>query len=158
VGLADDSLDAVTLWDVLDMVADPEAELTECLRVLAPGGIIGIRVRNLAGQLWLYRWFMRLGWIWRRAGIKHPFTFHRFSFTRTAIEQLLARTGFSEIACCNSPLTQGDPYSYSSVRRLAGWGKSGVAVMANLVARLSGGRVLVGPSLLVWARKSEADA
>ncbi len=157
-GLAAGRLDAVTLWDVLDMVADPEAELAECLRALAPGGIIGIRVRNLSGQLWLYRCFTRLGAVCRRAAIKPPFTFHRYSFTRAAIVHLLARVGFSDIECRNSPLTQGDPYAVSSVRSLAGFAKAGVALASGLVERLSGGRALVGPSLLAWARKPEADA
>jgi hypothetical protein len=151
-------LDAVTLWDVLDMVADPAAELAGCFRVLAPGGIVGIRVRNLTGQLWLYRCFTRLGPIWRRAGIKPPFTFHRFSFTRQAIVRLLARSGFVDIECRNSPLTQGDPYAYGGIRGLAECGKSAVGLLAGMVGRMTGGRVLVGPSLLAWARKPEAEA
>jgi SAM-dependent methyltransferase len=151
-------LNAVTLWDVLDMVADPAAELAGCFRVLAPGGIVGIRVRNLTGQLWLYRCFTRLGPIWRRAGIKPPFTFHRFSFTRQAIVRLLARSGFVDIECRNSPLTQGDPYAYGGIRGLAECGKSAVGLLAGMVGRMTGGRVLVGPSLLAWARKPEAEA
>ena len=96
-GLAAGSLDAITMWDVLDMVPDPAAELAECLRVLAPGGIIGIRIRNLAGQLWLYRCYTRLGWLWRRAGIKSPFTFHRRSFApvRAALNGSMPRSAGS---------------------------------------------------------------
>jgi SAM-dependent methyltransferase len=152
-GLAAGSLEAITMWDVLDMVPDPAAELVECMRVLAPGGVIGIRIRNLVGQLWLYRCYTRLGWLWRRAGIKSPFTFHRRSFAPKAIEHLLARTGFSEIESSNSPLTQGNPYDYSSLRGLAAFGKFGVAMLSGLISRLTGGRLLLGPSLLVWARK-----
>jgi 2-polyprenyl-3-methyl-5-hydroxy-6-metoxy-1,4-benzoquinol methylase len=48
------SMDAITMWDVLDMVPNPAAELAECLRLLAPGGVIGIRVRNVDSQLRLY--------------------------------------------------------------------------------------------------------
>jgi SAM-dependent methyltransferase len=157
-GLAAGSVDAITMWDVLDMVPDPGVELAESLRVLAPGGIIGIRVRNLTGQLWLYWCYTRLGWLWRRAGIKSPFTFHRHSFTLKAIEHLLARIGFSEIEGSNSPLTQGDPYDYSPLRGLAAVGKFGVAMLAGLICRLTGGRLLLGPSLLVWARKPAAGS
>jgi SAM-dependent methyltransferase len=152
-GLTSGSLDAITMWDVLDMVPDPAAELAECLRVLAPGGIIGIRIRNLAGQLWLYRCYTRLGWLWRRAGIKSPFTFHRRSFAPTSIIQLLARAGFCEIESSNSPLTQGDPYACGSLRGLAAMGKFGVVMLTGLISRSTSGRVLIGPSLLVWARK-----
>ena len=152
-GLAAGSLEAITMWDVLDMVPDPAAELVECMRVLAPGGVIGIRIRNLVGQLWLYRCYTRLGWLWRRAGIKSPFVFHRRSFAPKAIEHLLAHTGFSEIESSNSPLTQGNPYDYSSLRDLAAFGKFGAAMLSGLISRLTGGRLLLGPSLLVWARK-----
>jgi SAM-dependent methyltransferase len=155
--LADGSLDAVTMWDVLDMVPDPAAELEECRRVLAPGGCIGIRVRNMASQLRLYRCYIRFGWLARRFRISSPFTFHRFSFTRKAIVHLLAATGFSDINCLNSPLTQGDPYHYSSVRGLAGFAKFWVAALSGLASRLSCGRVLIGPSLLVWAQKPLVD-
>jgi SAM-dependent methyltransferase len=152
-GLAAGSLDAITMWDVLDMVPDPAAELAECMRLLAPGGMVGIRIRNLSGQLWIYRVYARLGWLWRRAGIKSPFTFHRHSFAPKAIEHLLARIGFFEIESSNSPLTQGDPYGYSGHRGLAALGKLGIGMMAGLASRLTGGRLLLGPSLLVWARK-----
>jgi SAM-dependent methyltransferase len=151
-------LDAVTLWDVLDMVADPAAELAECFRALAPGGTVGIRVRNLTGQLGLYRCFTALDPIWRRSGVKPPFTFHRFSFTRQAMVRLLDRSGFVDIECRNSPLTQGDPYAYGGIRGLAECGKSAVALLAGAVGRITGGRVLVGPSLIAWARKPEAEA
>jgi SAM-dependent methyltransferase len=157
IHLGADSVDAITMWDVLDMVPDPGSELEECCRVLAPGGIIGIRIRNMTAQLWLYRCYTRLGWLSRRLGIRPPFTFHRCSFTPKAITLLLVRTGFSEITCCNSLLTRGDPYNYSSVRSLAGFAKFWVATLSGLTSRLSGGRVLVGPSLLVWARKPSAS-
>ena len=64
--------------------------------MLAPGGIVGIRVRNLTGQLWLYRCFTRLGPIWRRAGHQAPVhVFHRWTFTPDALERMLAAQGFS---------------------------------------------------------------
>jgi SAM-dependent methyltransferase len=155
-GLPAGILQAISAWDVIDIVPEPEAELAECLRLLAPGGVIGLRFRNLTGQLWLYRFCRCFLTPWRRAGIKNPFIFHRFSFTPAAIRHLLERSGFVDIVCTNSPLTQGDPYAYSAIRGLAGVGKRVVSTVANLIAHLSGGRVLVGPSLLVWARKADS--
>jgi SAM-dependent methyltransferase len=147
------SLDAVTLWDVLCHVEDPAAEIAECHRLLAPGGVIGIRIRNVASQLWLYRCFSSLTGLWRTLEIKPLHVFHRYNFTRRAIEQLLAHQGFVNLVVQNSPLTTGDPYQYSSIGQVAGLGKSLAAAVSELVYRLSHGRFIIGPSLLVWAQK-----
>jgi SAM-dependent methyltransferase len=147
------SLDAIAMWDVLDMVPDPAAELAECLRLLTPGGVIGIRIRNVAIQLWLYGCYSGLHRLWRGLGIRPPFVFHRYSFSREAVGRLLNRGGFVRISIHNSPLTQGDPYSYSRLQGLAGMGKRLINAAAGLAFRLSCGRMLWGPSLLVWAQK-----
>ncbi len=146
-------MDAITLWDVLDMVPDPAAELAECLRLLAPGGVIGIRVRNVDSQLWLYGCYSGILWLWRGLGIQPLFAFHRYSFGATSIERLLSRGGFTRISISNSPLTLGDPYSHSRRQGLAGVAKRLIQIAADLVFRWSGGRNPWGPSLLIWARK-----
>ena len=147
------SIDAVTMWDVLCEVEDPAAELEECHRILAPGGIIGIRVRNVAIQLWLCRCFSMLFRLWRKLGIKPLHVFHRYNFTRRAIEQILVRQGFVNISIHNSPLTTGDPYEYFSIGAAVGFSKSMAAALVELVYRLTHGRSVIGPSLLVWAQK-----
>jgi SAM-dependent methyltransferase len=147
------SLNAVTMWDVLSEVEDPAAELEECHRILAPGGIIGIRVRNVASQLWLCRCFSRLFRLWPKLGIKPLHVFHRYNFTRRAIEQLLLRQGFANISIHNTSLTTGDPYQYFSIGAAVGFSKSLAATLFELVYRLTHGRLVIGPSLLVWAQK-----
>ena len=96
--------------DVLCHVEDPP--LTEESSYFGPRRIIGIRVRNVTSQLWLYRCFSRLLRLWRKLGIKPLHVFHRYNFTRRAIEQILLRQGFANISIHNSPLTTGDPYQY----------------------------------------------
>jgi SAM-dependent methyltransferase len=147
------SLDAVTMWDVLSDVEDPAAELEECHRILAPGGIIGIRLRNVASQLWLCRCFSRLFRLWGKLGIKPLHVFHRYNFTCKAIEQILVHQGFVNILIHNSALTTGDPYQYFSVGAAVGLGKSLASALFELVYRLTHGRSVIGPSLLVWAQK-----
>jgi SAM-dependent methyltransferase len=147
------SLDAVTMWDVLCHVEDPAAELEECHRILAPGGVIGIRVRNATSQLWLYHCFSRLFRLWRKIGIKPLHVFHRYNFTYRAIEEILARQGFVNIVIHNSPLTTGDPYQYLSIGAAVGLGKSLADVLSGFAYRLTHGRWVIGPSLLVWAQK-----
>jgi SAM-dependent methyltransferase len=47
-GFDDASFDAVTLWDVLEHLPDPVAELKRAHRVLRPGGVIGISTCDAA--------------------------------------------------------------------------------------------------------------
>jgi SAM-dependent methyltransferase len=151
--LPEASLDAVTLWDVLSHVEDPAVELAECHRILAAGGIIGIRVRNVTNQLWLCRFFYRVAWLWQRLGIKPLHVFHRYNFTCKALEKLLLRQGFVNIVIQNSPSTTGDPYQYFSIGAVVGFGKILTHALSGWVYRLTHGQWVIGPSLLVWAQK-----
>ena len=151
--LPSNSADAVTLWDVLCHVDDPAAELKECHRILSPGGIVGIRLRNVETQLWLGRWYSRLSFILRRFGVKPLHVFHRFNFSRKAIERLLAASGFVDITVCNSPLTSGDPYACTPIGASVRIGKFLAGALAEAAYRSTRGRMVIGPSLLAWARK-----
>jgi SAM-dependent methyltransferase len=147
------SVDAATLWDVLCHVEDPAAELKECHRILSPGGIVGIRLRNVETQLWLGRWYSRLSCILGRYGVKPLHVFHRYNFSRKAIERLLAGSGFVDITVCNSPLTSGDPYACTPIGATVRIGKFLAGALAEAAYRLTFGRMVIGPSLLAWARK-----
>jgi SAM-dependent methyltransferase len=147
------SLDAITLWDALDQFQDPAAELEECRRILRRDGRIGIRVRNAASQLALYRIFQRSEWLWRKAEIKPPYAFHLYSFTRRSLHRLLAATGLTDISIRNSPFSQGDPYGHSPHRGILETGKRFFELAAEGVDNVSGGGFLIAPSLLAWARK-----
>lgn len=59
---ADQQFDVVTLWDVLEHVADPLATLQEVARILKPGGLLAFSVPNpacLEASLFGAHW---LGW------------------------------------------------------------------------------------------------
>jgi SAM-dependent methyltransferase len=59
-GVADESLDVVTLWHVLEHLEDPAAAIRSLSAWLRPGGIIIVAVPNLASlQAWIgrNRWF-----------------------------------------------------------------------------------------------------
>jgi ubiquinone/menaquinone biosynthesis C-methylase UbiE len=88
LGLPAESFDAITLWDALEHIPNPQVVLRELYRILVPGGRIYIHVPNYGStyaRLWQDRWFM--------------FTapLHYFHYSAATLSTLLARTGFSEI-------------------------------------------------------------
>ena len=85
---ADESFDAVTLWDVLEHLHDPRASLCEIRRILKSDGILVLRVPNASG------WDARLfGRYW--AGFEPPR--HLYVFTPATLNALLAETGYSAV-------------------------------------------------------------
>jgi SAM-dependent methyltransferase len=148
-----EAFEAVTLWDVLVFSEELEKDLRECFRVLKSGGTIGLRIRNLSFQKWLYRFCLPFMPLMHRLNIRAPYVFHPHNFTRAAIQRLLQRLGFIHIRVSNSPLTRGDPYRYSTIAWLTGVAKRLIASGANVIYRLSDDRWTAGPSLLVWAVK-----
>jgi len=149
----DNYFDAVTLWDVLVFVDDPFEELTECYRIMKGKAAIGIRVRNVFFQKMVYQIYSPIKNLARGLGIKNPYVFHPYCFSANAIEHLLHRVGFERIQTINSPLTLGDPYSHTRVRGAAHLAKKLVALLSDVIFKVSFGKWLIGPSLLVWARK-----
>jgi 2-polyprenyl-3-methyl-5-hydroxy-6-metoxy-1,4-benzoquinol methylase len=82
--LPDNHFDVVTLWDVIEHLSDPKAELAHVLRVLKPGGWVVIHTMNietpfarLMGNKW--PWFMEM---------------HLYYFSKRTLHCLLETTGF----------------------------------------------------------------
>ena len=157
--LAAASFDLVTLWNVIDFVADPLSVLAECHRVLVPGGRIFVRTPNVPWQLQ----GARLTGLLEAVGLGHLTEgrarwlaiFHRSNFAPATLRVALERTGFESIAVANSAPISGDPYlglgtmAEAAVRV----GKRVVFATVETAARVSSGRWLVGPSIEAWARK-----
>jgi len=144
---------ALTVWDVLVHMDDPLAELKECYRILKPDGRIGIRVRNVVFQRKVYsayRLAYPVAWM---VGMKAPYVFHSQCFTPKSLQCLLDHAGFHRVQILNSPLSEGDPYAYTSFSWLTASAKICVDAMAGTLYAMSGGRWVFGPSLLVWAAK-----
>ncbi len=145
--------DAVTLWDVLVFVDDPFEDLTECYRIMKSKATIGIRVRNVFFQKMVYQIYSPIKNLGRGIGLKNPYVFHPYCFSASALEQILRRAGFENIQITNSPLTHGDPYSHTRVRGATHQAKKLVALLSDAIFKVSFGKWLIGPSLLVWAQK-----
>ncbi|MBU1693117.1 MAG: class I SAM-dependent methyltransferase [Verrucomicrobia bacterium] len=82
------SLDAVTLWHVLEHTTDPAAILKRCRLLLKEGGVLALEVPN--GSSWQARWF---GPLWFHLDPPR----HLFQFTPKALTQLLRDAGFAEV-------------------------------------------------------------
>ena len=82
--LQDDDFDVVTMWDVIEHVANPVETIRAAWRVLRPGGYLVVHTMDLAspfaqlmGKRW--PWFMEM---------------HLFYFTRATMRQILSQANF----------------------------------------------------------------
>jgi glycosyltransferase involved in cell wall biosynthesis/SAM-dependent methyltransferase len=140
----DGSLGVVTLVNVVDQAGEPEVILGEAHRVLAPGGLVALRVPNASFHRPWVRTLSALGpfvrwWEWDTYPI-----LHHFAFTRHGLRALVERAGFTVLELRNSALIAGGARS---------WGRALVALVAAAVARASRNRWLAGPSIELYARK-----
>ncbi len=155
------SFDLVTLWNLLECVADPVDVLSEVRRVTAPAGRVFIRTQNAAWHLTSYRASRLL----RRFGIgANPargayvaYIFNVVCFSAPTLRDLLVRTGFKPVRVVNSPPVPGDPYLglSSPAERALGLAKRGVFAAVQAGAALTRGRWLMGPSIEAWGRRTE---
>ena len=83
-GFPPGSFDVVTMWDVVEHVADPLAELRRIHRVLRPNGVLALCTMNvdalfprLAGRRW--PWYMQM---------------HLVYFSRRTLHNMLTKAGF----------------------------------------------------------------
>jgi 2-polyprenyl-3-methyl-5-hydroxy-6-metoxy-1,4-benzoquinol methylase len=149
----DNSFDAITLWDVLAIVDDPYDELKECYRLLKRGGKIGLRTRNVYFQKFAYLGYNIFTNIFTKLGFKKPYVFNKFCFSTQSVRILLSRLGFQNIKIINSPLTLGDPYQHSYFSLAIKMVKVLTDLVSRMVSLISGGKVIIGPALLIWAEK-----
>lgn len=151
-GLEAGAYDAVTVLEVFSQMEKPAAAAAGLHRLLKPGGVLYVREFNAAFHLPLYAlekrgFFKFLG--------ASPSIVHNFNFTARSLRIMLGRAGFRDIRITNSPPTAGDPYRTGG--RLGGLLTRALKVLyynlARAVSLATFGRVLVGSTLIVTARK-----
>ena len=144
-----DRFDVVTMWDVLDHLEQPLPALQEARRVLRPGGLLYVRVRNGPIHIAL-----------RRSVLIPPgaSVFHTLVFSRASLAAALRLAGFDHATVGCARLTTGNPYAEASgfddflLRAIKATWQGASA----LVSALTGRRVLLAPSIQAVALRPGA--
>jgi SAM-dependent methyltransferase len=90
------SFDVVTLFDLLEHTADPQATLGACRRVLRPGGLLVVTTPNIDGLVPRVTW-----WLFARTlgAWDHPTPpWHLVQFSRRTLRRALEGSGFEVVA------------------------------------------------------------
>ncbi len=119
------TVDAVTLWHVLEHLKDPHLALTEARRVLKPQGVVLVEVpnaRSWQAHMWGERW---LHWDLQR---------HVWHFSPRTLIRLLEKAGFHVIRWRTVANAPGWTDSWGISRRWS-WVFVGVDGMLALVRR-----------------------
>ena len=80
--------DALTLWDVIEHMADPLAELRRAARLLKPGGALAVHTMDLASP---FARLMGARWPWLME-------MHLYFFSRRTLRVLLESAGFEVLS------------------------------------------------------------
>ena len=143
----------VTFLGSLTYMPDPVAALRAARDLLQPGGIVLVRVPNVAVHLSILRAADALGTrvgAWLRRGT----ILHARSFSPRALAIAFARAGFKDARVGASPPVPGDPYG--SGARAIGPLKTAVGAVTRAVAMASGRRLVWSPSLEGRAVRSDS--
>lgn len=89
--------DAVSCWHVIEHVTDPRRLLTECYRVMRPGGTLVLATPNLDDRIFRAAYFLARG---RRACLfeSGERELHLFFFSASTLERLAREVGFERIS------------------------------------------------------------
>ena len=123
--LADGEFDVVTLWDVIEHVAEPAAVLTEVARVTKPGGLVVMTTGDVSGPLAvrdLERW-----------NLMTP-PAHLAFFSPRTIERLLNDSGFELVRHVADGIVSTRPRLNAPLAQTAA-GMLGVGNVMTLYAR-----------------------
>jgi 2-polyprenyl-3-methyl-5-hydroxy-6-metoxy-1,4-benzoquinol methylase len=111
---ADQSFDTVTMWEVIEHLPEPRAELAEVRRILRPGGMLhfstpdaGSIVAKVTGTRWLG---------WRKVPE------HLFYFDLASLSRLLSNEGFEVVSHRYVSLTVTWQYALDRLGTLLGAG------------------------------------
>jgi hypothetical protein len=138
------------LWDVIDQFDRPRDALAEAARVLRPGGMLWLRVRN--GRV--HRFMRSRRWLPARLSV-----LHNNMYSPAALRGILTTAGFEEVRVEISPTSAGDPYAAMGEHFGALVLRAAKALwdrLAAALALLTGGRMIISPSIAALATRRDA--
>jgi dolichol-phosphate mannosyltransferase len=145
-GLAGESFDLVTVWDVIEHLHDPKSELRHAHRLLKPGGILALSTMNadalfakVMGRHW--PWYMRM---------------HLYYFTPATMQRMLQDAGFELLAVERHKRVSSLRYLLEKAGAMLGK----LAVVGRIVGKPFGSAFLtidLGDIMNVYARKSSGE-
>lgn len=144
--------DVITLIDVLDHMLDVRRDMAYAMSVLHDDGLLYMRFPNALFHASVLKFAYRIRPV---AEMQSYVIFHQYALTPKFVRRLLGDAGFSKIAIRNSPLAGSSVYRvHNDWRPLSGLLNHMVFLCAATMALLTGGRLVIGPSLEVTALKS----
>ena len=145
--------DVVTMWNVLDHLADPLGHLREVRRVIKADGVLFVRVPNFPFQCTTYRIGRMIEECVHAEVARRISVFHLYCFTRDSLEKILNKAGFNRVKVSNGRPSRGDPYRAFSPG--FGWmvqvGKYLIHFTAQLLFYATGGAEVFGSSIEAYA-------
>jgi len=150
----DETVDAVTLVNVVDQARDPLTMLREAHRVLIADGLLALRVPNARFHRPWVRLLVALGPLARSRGWDAYPIVHHFAFTPAGLRRLAERAGFTVLAIENSAVVTREPVTEpGATAKPPRWRRATIAVGVAALTSLPRARYLVGPSMELYARK-----
>ncbi|MGH2571026.1 MAG: class I SAM-dependent methyltransferase [bacterium] len=147
-GFAAGSFDLVTLWDVIEHLADPHATLWQCRELLPDGGRIFLHTPNVDVQLPKARLQRTLGF--RPAtGYLQPRD-HLNHYSESSMRRLLERSGFAHPEFHHLPPIQSVGGGQAGLATIV---KNGLFQTARVASLVTGGRSNLD-NLFVMARRA----
>ncbi len=143
------SFDIITLWDVIEHLADPDSFLKHLHSLLKEGGILFIHTPNAPMQLYKAKLKCTL------RGMKEGLHYleakdHLHLYQMTTMNKLLARCGFAKIEYTHLWPIQSVA---GSKGKLALWAKNGWFFLSRMIYALSFGAWNINNNLFVLGRK-----
>jgi 2-polyprenyl-3-methyl-5-hydroxy-6-metoxy-1,4-benzoquinol methylase len=144
-GFREGSFDVITMWDVIEHLAQPKEELQRAARLLRPGGLLALSTMNV--ESWFPR-LLRRRWPWYMQ-------MHLYYFSPRTLRQMLAQTGFEMVETVPHRRIVRLSYLVSRLEayckpleRLLAWGVAKAGQSDRLVA------VDLGDIFVTFARKT----